>query len=74
MTNPDHNLLHAELPSPKSKCKEGEEIYLTMYEDVAAAVASQSVVSSGFQHWSEFGKAEGRSYFCNEMPVIPRRS
>jgi len=70
MTNPDHKLLHAELPSPRSECKEGEEIYLAMYEDVAAAVASKSV-SSAFQHWSEVGKAEGRSYFCNDMPVFP---
>jgi hypothetical protein len=74
ITNPDHNLLHVELPTPISKCEEGEEIYLKMYEDVAAAVVSRSEYSSAFQHWSEFGESEGRPYFCNEMPVIPKNA
>ena len=63
-------LLGTKLPSPTVACAEGEEIYIGVYEDVANAVQA-GVYKTGFDHWNRDGKAEGRTYFC-ENGLCPK--
>ena len=61
----NHTLFTTEILFPQEQCAEGEEIYMNEYKDVAEAVRS-GIFSSAFEHWREFGKGEGRMYYCGE--------
>jgi len=57
-------------PKPTSKCSEGEELYKSQHSDVAEAVQT-GLIKSAFDHWRDYGIAEGRSYFCyNRVKII----
>lgn len=46
-------------------CYEGEILYMKRYPDINEAFNNQ-LISSGFQHWSNSGRHEGRDYVCNK--------
>jgi hypothetical protein len=46
----------------EEECSNG---YLDMYPDVSKAV-KEGKLQSGFQHWIEHGKREGRTPYCKE--------
>jgi len=52
------------LEEPRTKlCKYGEAFYLSWYPDVRDSVKN-GFFSSGFDHFQQFGMAEGRQYKC----------
>jgi glycosyltransferase involved in cell wall biosynthesis len=59
-------LLDVRMNLPTERCEEGEDIYLSQFEDIAIAV-KEGRIGSGFEHWSEFGKYEGRNSYCRKM-------
>lgn len=46
------------------KCDEGEELYLRSDSAIENAVKT-GAFESGFDDWTQFGKTEGRTYYCN---------
>ena len=46
----------------EEECSNG---YMDMYPDVSKAV-KEGTLQSGFQHWNEHGKREGRTPYCKE--------
>ena len=47
------------------ECPEGEIDYRKSYPDVAGVLGKGDIFGSAFEHWEQYGKAEGRSYVCN---------
>jgi len=56
-------LFNVKISYAKEKCVEGEEIYLSTFPDIAAAI-KVGHFDSGFHHWNKYGKKGGRSYYC----------
>jgi hypothetical protein len=50
-------------------CHEGEEFDLNNYFDVLEKVEAGNF-HSGFDHWTQMGKAEGKTYFCHHNKTI----
>jgi hypothetical protein len=65
----DHGLFKANYPSCdalKKPCPKGEVHYLSLYHDVRKAI-EKGYFTSGFDHWKKFGKAAGRTYYCQHV-------
>ena len=48
---------------PLGQCAEGEATYLAQHPNVAAEVKSQKL-SSGWEHYTKWGRADGKEYHC----------
>ena len=50
------------LCAPVKECPEGEERYFKTHPDIAK---KWKPTRTAYLHWKNFGRAEGRNYYCN---------